>query len=212
MNRVRAAFLDAGAVSIDLLAMPEVEAKWDEPSALAEWSVSGLAGHLVRATTSVENYLDSDPDPAGEPISVGAYYEGSLVSDDLDADEPRAIRARGDEMAAVGIQALRAQHIAATERLRERLKSEAETRNVRVFRNFVLLLDDYLVTRIVELTCHIDDLAVSVGVTTPQIPLAALDTSVRALVSIARHRHGDLAVVRAFARRERAAPDTLRVF
>ena len=72
MNRVRAAFLDASAVAIDLLATPEVEAKWDEPSALAEWSVRGLAGHLVRATTSVEMYLDADPDPAGEPISVGA--------------------------------------------------------------------------------------------------------------------------------------------
>ena len=212
MNRVRATFLDASAVSIDLLAMPEVEAKWDEPSALAQWSVSGLAGHLVRATTSAETYLDADPDPLGEPVSVGAYYEGALVSTDLDSDEHRAIRARGDEMAAAGIKALRANHKAAAERLRERLESEADTRNVRVFRDLVMLLDDYLVTRIAELTCHIDDLAVSVGVPTPQIPLAALDTSVRALVSIARHRHGDLAVIRAFARRERAAPDTLRVF
>lgn len=212
MNRVRLAFLDATAVAIDLMGAPEVEAKWEDPSALDKWSVRGLAGHLVRCTTGVETYLDADLDPDAPPLSPAAYYDGALVSNDLDAEEHRAIRDRGEQMASAGYAALRSEQQATTERLRERLATEPPTRNVKVFRNLVLLLDDYLVTRIVELTCHIDDLAVSVGVSTPRMPLEATDISIRALTAIARHRHGDVAVIRALARRERDKPDALRVF
>jgi hypothetical protein len=212
MNRARLTFLDASAVAVDLMGAPEVESKWDEPSALAQWSVRGLAGHLVRCTAGVESYLDADPAPTGTPVSPAAYYAGAIDSNDLDADEHRGIRERGEQMAAAGYHALRAEHEASLARLRQRLDAEPEIRTVRVWRDFVLLLDDYLVTRIVELTCHIDDLAVSVGVPTPQLPLEATDTSIRALTAIARHRHGDLAVIRAMARRERDNLDALHVF
>ena len=212
MNRVRLAFLDASAVAAELLGTPEVAARWDEPSALELWTVRGLAGHLVRATTGVETYLDADPDPAGSPVSPAAYYAGAVVSGDLEAEEHRAIRERGDQMAAAGLDALRAEQDAAMDRLWERLRTEPETRAVRVFADFVLTLDDYLVTRVVELTCHIDDLAVSVGIPTPQMPMEATDTAIRALTSVARHRHGDLAVIRALTRRERDDLEALRVF
>jgi hypothetical protein len=59
---------------------------------------------------------------------------------------------------------------------------------------------------------HIDDLAVSVEVDTPQLPTAALDHAIDALVSTARHRHGDLSVLRALSRRERDELNALRVF
>lgn len=212
MNRVRRAFLDASAVAVDLVAAPEVAARWDEPSALELWSIRGLAGHLVRATTGVEAYLDADPDPVGTPMSPAAYYDGALVSDDLNAEEHRAIRERGEQMAAAGLDALRAEQVAALDRLRERLGTEPGTRAVKVFNDFVLTLDDYLVTRVVEITCHIDDLAVSVGLPTPQLPMEATDTAIRALTFVARHRHGDLAVIRALARRERDEVEALRVF
>jgi len=38
----------------------------------------------------------------------------------------------------------------------------------------VMRLDDYLATRIVELTVHVDDLAVSVSLDSPVLPPAAL--------------------------------------
>ena len=41
------AYLTAVDSIVDLLARSEVAAAWDPPSALAEWSVSGLAGHLA---------------------------------------------------------------------------------------------------------------------------------------------------------------------
>ena len=75
-----------------------------------------------------------------------------------------------------------------------------------------ITLDEYLVTRTVELVTHIDDLAASIDVPTPTLPEAALVTAVDCMVEIARLRHGDLAVVRALARRERDPLAALRVF
>jgi hypothetical protein len=72
-------------------------------------------------------------------------------------------------------------------------------------------LDDYLVTRIVELAVHADDLATSVGLES-SLPPAALAMAVHSLVDVVRVRHGDLAVLRALSRRERQTPELLRVF
>lgn len=211
MNRVRRVFLDTTSVAAELVASREVASRWDDASALAEWSVKGLAGHLVRATTSVEMYLDADPAPTGEVVTPAAYYATAVEPSDIDSEENRAIRARGDEMAAAGRDALIDLHRAAAERLATRLASEPEDRRIKVFLGMVLTLDDYLATRLVELTCHIDDLAVSVGVPTPALPPDARDIAIGTLVAIGRHRHGDLAVLRALARRERDAVAALRV-
>jgi len=67
-----------------------------------------------------------------------------------------------------------------------------------------LALDDYLVTRLLELVVHMDDLAVSLGTPTPGLPAAATDTKITLLARIAAWRHGPLAVTRALARAERA--------
>ena len=58
---------------------------------------------------------------------------------------------------------------------------------------------------------HGDDLAVSLGVDPPLLPPAATGLVIATLVEVARIRHGDIAVVRALARRERDAVDALRV-
>jgi hypothetical protein len=71
-------------------------------------------------------------------------------------------------------------------------------------------LDDYLETRLVELVVHDDDLATSVDVPT-ELPGEALELAIDHLVAVARFRHGDLAVVRALARRERDISEALRV-
>jgi hypothetical protein len=50
------------------------------------------------------------------------------------------------------------------------------------------------------------------GVTTPPaIPQTVASVAIEVFVELARARSGDLAVIRAFARRERALPDALRV-
>jgi hypothetical protein len=72
-------------------------------------------------------------------------------------------------------------------------------------------LDDYLQTRLVEIVVHDDDLAMSVGLPT-NIPAEAISLAVDHLFAVARLQHGDLAVLRAFARRERDESQALRVF
>lgn len=61
---MRGAFLNAVEPVTPLLGSPTLAARWEEPSALERFRVSGLAGHLLRATTSVEAYLDHHPSEA----------------------------------------------------------------------------------------------------------------------------------------------------
>lgn len=65
-----------------------------------------------------------------------------------------------------------------------------------------LAVDDFLLTRVVELVLHADDLAVSAGVSTPELPAAASGATIELLVRVAAWRHGPIAVVRGLARRE----------
>ena len=63
-----------------------------------------------------------------------------------------------------------------------------------------------------ELVVHADDLAVSVGATAPAVSEAAAVAAIDALVTTARAAHGDIAVLRALARRERSSDDVFPVF
>ena len=67
-----------------------------------------------------------------------------------------------------------------------------------------LTLDDFLTTRMLELAVHLDDLAVSVGIATPELPDAAFDPVLILLARLAAGRHGQAALLRALARAERA--------
>ena len=212
MNRVRKTYLESLKIALDLLKRGEVEQAWAEPSALAGWSVGGLAGHLGRAFTTVKDYLEADHAPTGEAVSAAAYYAAAVDTDELDSELHRGIRQRGEEMASKGYNALLQMEKTLLDQLRTTLHEEPDSRRVRVHKGMVVSLDDYLITRLVELSVHIDDLAVSVGIPTPSFPSATLDFAIEALVSTARHRYGDLGVLRALARRERDEVNALRVF
>jgi Mycothiol maleylpyruvate isomerase N-terminal domain len=58
-------YLDSAAVAVALLADPAVTASWDEPSALAEFTVRGLAGHLARQVHVVRELLAAE-EPEGD--------------------------------------------------------------------------------------------------------------------------------------------------
>jgi mycothiol maleylpyruvate isomerase-like protein len=210
MSDVRDVFLDCAVQSAELLRLDAVAERWDAPSALEHFSIRGLAGHLVRATGSVEAYLDR-AEPTGEPISAARYYTAAVDSTDIDSDLHVAIRARGEKEAAEGHAALVEKLDQMIERLRTRLATEPPSRRMRVHKDLVVTLDDYLVTRVVEQLVHCDDLAVSVGVDTPASPPGAMDVALANLVDVARVRHGDLAVLRSLTRRERDRAEALRV-
>jgi hypothetical protein len=211
---VRATFLDTAEVACSVLALPEVAERWEQPSALRLLSVRGLAGHLLRGAGTVDVYLDR-PEPSGaEPISAAAYYARvlpALAEDISSAPIHAAIRERGEEQAAGGPERLAAEGAAICLRLRERLGAEPEERLVSVYQGTVIRLDEYLVTRLIELTLHVHDLCISVGVPTPELPEAARAAAIDTLVEVARQRHGDVAVLDALARRERDRIAALRV-
>lgn len=100
--------------------------------------------------------------------------------------------------------------VAALGRLRARLPAEPGERRVEALGR-VLLLDEYLKTRLVELTVHMDDLALSVGVSTPREPADAYTVAIETLVHVATRRNGPLIVLRALSRAERQGADVLRV-
>ncbi len=207
---VRETFLAAGRVAADLISLREVEAAWAGPSALPEFTVRGLTGHLLRATGSVEAYLDR-PEPDGEPVSAAEYYMQAVEDPDIHSEVHRAIRQRGEDEAAGGYDSVRSRGYELLERLGTRLASEPPDRKVRAYKDLVLRLDDYLVTRLIELTVHVDDLAVSVGVPPPDLPPEATRMAIDALVEAAKLKDGDLAVLRALTRRERDEVEALRV-
>ena len=65
---------------------------------------------------------------------------------------------------------------------------------------------DFLLTRLLEIVVHSDDLAVSVRVATPEFPDEAFEPVRDLLVRLAVRRHGQSAVVGTLSRRERAKP------
>lgn len=206
----RAVYRDCVEAIGPLLRNPAVQERWDEPSALAEMGVSALAGHLIRVLSTVERYL-AQPEPLEEGrLSPEVYF--TKVTSDINSAENVAIRARGAEEAAGGYDALLAEYDRLRAAVLEAIRDQPSSRRMSVFGGQVLLLDDYLVTRIVEAVVHVDDLAVSCGIDTPALPVDAYEYAIRTLVDIARARHGDVAVMRGLARRERDDIGALRVF
>jgi len=215
IREVFCAAADATAVLLDEAALLE---GFDGPSALAEFSVRGLAGHLLRTMTSVEGYLDA-PEPEADPgtgvgaVSAAGYYAAVLGDAPVDIHDElnRSVRQRGAESAPGAPEGFAAVWAETAERLRRRLAAEPAGRLVQVFGGLVLDLDDYLVTRLVELVVHGDDLAVSLGVAAPHRDPAATALVIDTLVEVARRRHGDAAVLAALTRRERDDVEALRV-
>ena len=191
----------AGAVS-GLLHSPALDAAWDRPSALDGFLVSGLAGHLARAVFTVEGYLAA---PASDTKPVSAEIYLSMV-DGLSAEDNERIIDRGQADAGSGPDDLRERYDAALDRLRVALPALPPDRPMPMFGGTVLPLRDCLVTRLVELLIHADDLAVSIGVPTPSFPAEASEAVLGLLLRQSQRRHGTPALLRAFARAERAAP------
>jgi hypothetical protein len=202
---LRRAFLDAATAAADLLDHPAVAASWHGPSALEGFAVSGLAGHLARQIFHVATVPAQEP-PDEAPITLLEHYTRSAWVD-ADLDDEVNVRIRGDSEreAADGPQALATQARRTLGGLRETLPAVAPERIVYLpWGPWTLTLDDFLITRMLEIAVHNDDLAVSVGVETPPLPAAVTDPVVDLLSRLAVQRHGATAVLRALSRAERA--------
>lgn len=210
-ERIRTTYSQAAERAVHLLTTDEVARRWGDESVLAGMSVGALAGHLARCILQVEWFLDG-PVADAEPVSPVRYYARLVGTSVADSALNTGVRARSEETAAAGPTAVAEQTRAAWQRLAQRLESEPADRRVAILHRpgEEMLLDGYLQTRCVELTVHIDDLALSVGTLCPA-PDAALAVAVDVLVAAARDRHGDQAVLHALTRRERDTNQALRV-
>jgi len=59
-----------------------------------------------------------------------------------------------------------------------------------IWDGYSLRLDDFVVSRMMELAVHSDDLAASVGIPTPALPPVVIDIVVDLLSRLAVRRHG----------------------
>jgi hypothetical protein len=174
-------------------------------------SVGDLAGHLARSILQVEWFLDA---LSTEQTRVDAvtYYARLLGTADPDSDLNVGVRQRSAETGSEGSAAVSSRVESALARLESRLREEPTSRDVGIAHRpgEVMTLDDYLHTRCVELAVHIDDLAQSSDIPTPA-PESTVSLAVDLLISAARRRHGDRAVLLALTRRERDVLDAARV-
>ena len=213
MDHVVEAFFAAGAATAAVVGSPEVAAAWDEPSALTGYRVGELAGHTLLATARLEAVLAEEVEPR-TVVDLAGFYGPNRVDDptDTDAGLHPLIRAAAADVAQSGPDAVAAELRAVLDRLQDGLTTADPARPVSVVnvRGGATPLETYLRTRVVELVVHGDDLAASVGLSY-EVPAAAAEVTLGVCLELARARSGDLAVVRALTRRERADLDVLRV-
>ena len=201
----RDAYLAAAESAADLIDSPAVAAAWGRPSALTGFTVGGLAEHLAHQVLAVPATLRK-PAPTGEVVTLlGHYGRVTWIGADLDADVNVAIRRGGEDAAGEGPAALAGRIHNAVRELCEVLPGEPADRVVEPPAGpWALLLDDFLVTRMMEIAVHSDDLAASVGLATPALPDAVLDPVFALLTRLSIRRHGTVALLRALSRAERA--------
>ena len=203
---VRNAFLHTAHQARALVAHREVEANWHQPSALRELTIGALAAHLCRSISTIEACLAvAVTEPTPRLISADEYYAiATGLTRDIHDDLNTAIRQRSADGAVDGYGPMIDYVDASIDAVASALEHEPSTRVVVVFGGSSMLLDEYLVTRLVEVVVHIDDLAASIGVDTPELNDVARACVLGTLFAIARRRHGDINVIRALTRTERS--------
>lgn len=206
-----AVFLAAATEARRLLDHPDVERRWLDPSALARMTIGALCAHLSRAVTLIPRYLEIDGQP---PLRDAPDYFLRLMAkpeDDLDDDLAVAVRIRAESEAEDGVHVVTRGWDDAIRRLEAGLETGSMTRAIAV-RGSSMTVADYLVTRLVELVIHSDDLAASIGTDPPDFSSEAMSEVTGCLVEIARRRSSSLALIRFMSRRERSQDDPFRVF
>lgn len=207
---MREPFLRAAGVALALLRQPVVAQRWTEPSALEGMTVGGLANHLGSQVQNVWAALSADVFLATGTRTLREHY-GAVPwrGAPLDDRSNRHIVEIAEQAGADGPQAVLERVTRAYETLPDRLAAVPGDQPVLLpWTGWALTLDDLLLTRMMEIAVHGDDLAVSVDGPTPLLPDEVFDPVAALLVDLAALRHGQAAVLRALARRERA-PETI---
>ncbi|HEX4470794.1 MAG TPA: maleylpyruvate isomerase N-terminal domain-containing protein [Nocardioides sp.] len=205
-------FETAARIAGALACSPEVAARWHDESACAGMTVGGLAHHLVGQLGNTVLLVGADPS-SEPPIPLLEHYaEAAWVTASADDEVNVAIREGSDAAAQAGPQALPPVVDDLLDRLPGVLAARDSDDAVLIpWQGWSLTARDWLVTRMMEIVVHSDDLAASVGVPTPQFPDDVLTPVLELLTHVACRRHGQAAVVRALSRPQRA-PESVSAF
>lgn len=209
----RKAAINAADLISDLIAKPEVAAAWTRESSCAGMSVGGLTRHLVSQPVNVVTLLRADRSAGAgtETIDVLEHYvRASWLREDLDGEANRSIRDTADRQASDGPDAAAALLSNARAELDAAL-ADAPPSTYIPWQGWSLATDDFLVTRLMEMVVHADDLAASVDVASPAFGPTVLDPVFRLLTALAIRRHGQDALVRTLTRPQRA-PGSVAAF
>ena len=189
-----------------LLDDPAVESSWDKESACPPFTVGGLVAHIQVGLAWFAKLLDGPRlhDPAVRLVP-GEHYP-TVVGQLADADN-EAMVAHANARAGKGPDVICVRLNGDVSRLAGHAPTldERDVLDLRPAWPFAMRVGDFASSRLCEVVIHADDVACSVGVTvTPDATV--VDVLVDLLTRTARARHGDLAVIRALTRAERAEP------
>ena len=208
------AFRDASAFALSVVNTPAVSERWASPSAVQRFSVRGLVAHMVAALRRMEVGLATEVSDDAVNVGLTDFYGANRIDGDSDrlGGLHDQIVSHAEAKATEGFDAAVAKLRDVIERLLEILTIEALQRRLPVVQvpNGATYAHNYLVTRVIELLVHTDDVAVSVGIDAVP-PEIASTAALNACLEIARGNWGDLDVLRTFARAERSSLTTLRV-
>lgn len=193
----------------ELVARPQIERSWDEGSSCEGMTVAGLARHLIAQAEHVDTLLQpgAPTRPDAEVLAVADHYARSAWAHaDLDDPVNTSLRDRTNTQGTAGYHAAVETLADARSRLPEVIAGAPELTFL-PWQGWSLTTDDFLVTRLMEVVVHSDDLAVSVGLPTPAFGADVLDPVLRLLSILSVRRHGEVALVRALTRPQRASRD-----
>jgi hypothetical protein len=99
-------YLGAAALAVALLREPDVAAAWVKPSALAEMTVGGLAGHLAAQVFLVGQAL-GEPSAGRVPIPLLEHYaQVAWIGAPADSEVNAGIRAKAEGIGSEGAPSL----------------------------------------------------------------------------------------------------------
>jgi hypothetical protein len=198
-----------------LMGRAEVAGAWPESSAIAGYTVGGIASHAVHSVLWLEQLL-KDVEPVGLRTVSALEYFGPNRVEESDGIDPfsASLRAAAEAFAQTGPEIVIAACTTARDELVGLLTGVSATRPVPVVRvpGGQVPLKEYLRTRVLEIVVHGDDVACSVaGMIVPGPPPDTVRICLDVCFELARARAGDLPILRAFTRRERAEKDVFLV-
>jgi hypothetical protein len=205
------AFISAAQTAMQLLAHHEVATQWEEPSLLPRMSVGMLACHLARQVVRAQQILPVEATGTPLPDPADHYRRAAWVKAD-DLEDPANDRTDDEREAHQGVEAMRTRCNDAFIGVDRLLSSGGAHDVVTVpWQGWSLRREDFLLTRMVEIVTHSDDLARSLNLPTPVFSDEAYLPVLHLLARLAAERHGQAAMTSALTRRERM-PDTISAF